>query len=272
LKWVGFVVAGFAALACIAIAYVFFASQREIDREYAVAETLGVPVPTEAAEIAEGKRLAHIVGCTDCHEQTLTGAALDIPKFARFVAPNVSAIAPTYTDAELATLLRRGVRRDHKGIWFMPTEMLAHLSDADLARIIAWVRTVPSAEGITGKTEIRPLGRFVVAMGEFKSGAAGVKSADIDQESAQPASRGRYLVMNACTECHGQDLGGDAQAHSPPLTVVKGYPPEAFAKLMHEGTALGGRTLELMSSTAISRFSSFTPDEVSAIYAFLKSR
>ncbi len=157
----------------------------------------------------------------------------------------------------------------------MPTEMMVHLSDADLARIIAFVRSVPSAEGTKEQTDIRLMGRMIIATGNFRTGpvrAAGIASADIAVDPMDPASRGRYLVMNACSECHGQDLSGREEAHSPSLAVVKSYSPEDFAKLLREGTALGGRRTELMSPTAVARFAALTPDEVSAMYEFLQSR
>ena len=278
-KWLGIVAVGLVALVCIAVGYVYFASEHALTREYdRVVETVA-PLSLDAAarniEISEGKRLARIVGCTHCHGEALTGTPIDIPNIARFVAPNVTKIAPHYDDAQLATLIRRGIRLDGKGTVFMPTEMLVHLSDADLAKIIAWVRTVPQADGITEKTEVRPLGRMIVAMGEFKAGpdaAAPFKSADILVDPADTVSRGRYLVMNACSECHGQDLAGREVAHSPPLTIAKSYSEADFAKLLREGVALGGRTTELMSPTAVARFSALTPDEVSSIYAFLQSR
>jgi cytochrome c553 len=279
LKWTGFVVAGLVVVVCIAAGYVYFASERELNREHAfIAETLAplsMDPAARAIEVAEGERLARVVGCMHCHGEKLTGAPIDIPNIARFVAPNVTKIAPSYDDAQLATLIRRGIRRDGKGTVFMPSEMLVHLSDADLAKIIAYVRTVPQADGITDRTEVRPLGRMIVAIGEFQSGpdaAAPFKSGDILVDPADAVSRGRYLVMNACSECHGQDLAGREVAHSPPLTVAKSYTEADFAKLLHEGVALGGRTTELMSPTAVSRFSALTPDEVSSIYAFLQSR
>ncbi|HTU64629.1 MAG TPA: c-type cytochrome [Steroidobacteraceae bacterium] len=280
LKWLGFVVAGLAVVLCIAVAWVFFASERALNREHeAVAETvapLSLDPAARTIEIAEGKRLARIVGCTHCHGETLTGdAPLDIPNVARFVAPNVTQIAPHYDDAQLATLIRRGIRRDGKGTLFMPSEMLVHLSDADLAKIIAYVRTVPQSDGITEQTQVRPLGRMIVAMGDFQTGpeaAAPFKSADILVDPADAVSRGRYLVMNACSECHGQDLGGREVAHSPPLTIAKTYSEADFAKLMRDGIALGGRRTELMSPTAVARFSALTPDEVSAMYQFLQAR
>lgn len=279
LRWTGFVVAGLVVVVCIGAGYVYYASERALNREHAfVAESLApmsLDPAARAMDVTEGGRLARIVGCTHCHGETLTGAPIDIPDIARFIAPNVTQIAPRYDDAQLAALIRRGVRRDGRGTVFMPSEMLVHLSDTDLAKIIAYVRTVPQAEGITERTEVRPLGRVIAALGQFQDGpdaAAPFKSADILVDPADPVSLGRYLVMNACSECHGPDLAGREVAHSPPLTIAKGYSQAEFARLMHEGVALGGRTTELMSPTAVARFSALTPDEVAAMYAFLQSR
>lgn len=275
LKWVGFVVGGLAAALCLVVAYVFLKSSSVLNRKHETIAEHFAPLPTDAAELAEGKLLARIVGCTHCHGETLSGAVpLDIPHVARFVAPNVTKIAPTYSDAELATLIRRGIRRDGTGVVFMPSEMLVHLSDTDLARIIAYMRTVPPTDGITEKTEVRPIGRAILAFGQFKPGpeaAAEFRSADIQLGSGDAIGRGRYLVMNACSECHGQNLAGREDAHSPPLTIAKSYSFEAFSRLMHDGTALGGRRTELMSPTAVARFAAFTPDEVTSIHAFLQT-
>lgn len=279
LKWLGFVVAGVVVVALLGSLYVYFASERALDRQYEIVAEhlapLSVDPAARAIEVAEGARLARVVGCTHCHGETLTGLPIDIPPLARFVAPNITTIVPQYDDAQLATLIRRGIRRDGKATVFMPSEMMVHLSDADLARVIAWVRTVPKSDGIHEKTEVHPIGRLVVALGQFQNGAdaaAPFKSADIDVDPADPVSRGRYFVMNACTECHGQNLEGREVAHSPPLTIAKSYSLADFEHLMHDGIALGNRKTELMTPTAVARFSAFTPDEVSDIYAFLQSR
>ena len=72
-RWLGFVVVGLVAMVILAIAYVHFAFEREFARQYMVAETLSVPLPTDPAEIDEGQRLAHITGCTHCHGDNLAG-------------------------------------------------------------------------------------------------------------------------------------------------------------------------------------------------------
>jgi cytochrome c553 len=274
LKWLGFVVLGFIAVVIFAIMYVHFAFERELDRKYKVsAETLSVSLPTDPAEIAEGKRLAQLTGCIHCHGENLSGAVpVDIPGFARFVAPNLTSILPTYSDAELVGLFRHGVKRDGGGAWLMPSQMLRNLHDEDMARIIAWVRTMPARDGITEHTQIHLMGRVIVVLGKFKSAAQQIEELNAAGAGADIAGRGAYLVMNLCSECHGQDLKGEEAAKSPSLAVAKGYSAEAFAHLMSSGIGLGDRTFELMTPTAKARFAHLNTDEVDAIYAFLQSR
>jgi cytochrome c553 len=270
-KWLGLVVAGFVVVVLIAIGYVYFASEREFARQYNAAEILSVPLPTDAAEIEEGHRLAHLTGCTHCHGDNLAGGPpIDIPPLARFVPPNITSTLPEMSDAQLAGLLRRGVKRDGTGVWFMPSEMYSHLHDQDLARLMAWVRTVPPSEGVTEQSQIHLMGRMIVTLDQFKSGAR-----QIEESAGAPAippGRGAYLVMNACSECHGQDLNGRAEAKAPSLALAKGYSAEQFARLMHDGVGTGDRTFELMTPTAKVRFSHLTTGEVQAVYEFLQSR
>jgi cytochrome c553 len=272
-RWLGFVVLGLIALVVLAIAGIHFAFEREVARQYRVAETLSISLPTDAAEIAEGKRLAELTGCTHCHGETLTGAPpVDIPGLAHFVAPNLTTILPGYSDAELVGLLRRGVKRDGTSAWFMPSQMFSHLHDEDLARIIAWARAVPAGDGITERTKIHLLGRVLVVSGKFKSAAQQIQELNAAGPGVDTNTRGAYLVMNLCSECHAQDLKGEPLAKSPSLVVAKGYSAEDFARLMNSGVGSGNRTFELMTSTAKARFAHLSTDEVDAIYAFLQSR
>ena len=271
LKWLGIVAVSFIAIVVVVMIYAYSASEREFARQYKVAETLSVSLPTDAAEIEEGHRLAHITGCTHCHGANLAEPnAIDIPGIARFVPPNISQIVPTTSDAQLVGLLRRGVKIDGTSAWLMPAEMFRHLHDEDVARILAWVRTVPASGEVAGKTSIHLMGRALVAMNQIKPVARQIDEAK--GEPAIPPGRGAYLVMNACSECHGQDLNGVPMANAPSLVVVKGYSAEQFARLMHEGVGVGEREFELMTPTAKARFSHLTADEVQAVYEFLQSR
>jgi cytochrome c553 len=277
LKWTGIVVAAVVGVVLIGVAYVYFASEREFTRHHEVAASPALTVPTDAASIAEGKHIATLGGCMHCHGENLTGTVVDdIPKLLRLVAPNISTKLPDYSDAQIATVLREGVKPDGTSVVFMPSEMFRHLSDQDLARVIAWLRTVPANPvGIEEKTEVRMLGRLILAQGVIKLSAASIASlppAVRAFDAGNAASHGQYLVMNYCSECHGQDLGGFAAINAPALAVAKGYSVEQFSRLMNEGVALGDRQLGIMKSVSKARFAHLRDDELQAVYAFLQSR
>ena len=276
LKWMGFVVLGLVGILFFAAVYIYFASEAEFDHRFDVAAAQVPDIPTDPAEIAAGERLARIRGCHSCHGADLSGAVpVDIPHVARFTAPNITGGAHKYTNAELVSVIRTGVRPDGKSTWLMPSGMFAHMSDAELGQIVAYVRSVPPRSGLEGGTEMRALGRMIVAKGDFLSSArevAALAEAKIEFDRANPVSHGRYLVMNACSECHAQDLKGREVAHAPTLDIVKGYSREQFERLMREGVGTGERTFALMTPTAKERFSYLSADEVAAMYAFLHSR
>ena len=268
LKWLGFAVVGLIAILVLALLYVNFAFDRAMARQYHVAETLSISLPADPNEIAEGKRLAQLTGCVACHGENLEGGlVVDIPGAARFIAPNISQLLPHYSDAQLVGLLRRGVKLDGTGAWLMPSQMFQHLHDEDLARIVAWVRTVPPREGTTEHTRVHMMGRTIVALGGFKSAAQQIE--EQTGPGVDTSGRGAYLVMNLCSECHGQDLKGEEAAKAPSLVVAKGYSADDFTRLMYTGIGLGGRTFELMTPTAKSRFAHLTPEEIEAIRGFL---
>ena len=272
LRWLGFVVLGLVAVVAFAITYLHFAFEREYVRKYQVAETLSVSLPADPMEIAEGKRLAQLTGCTHCHGENLSGGVpLDIPGWVRFVAPNLTTILPSYGDGELVGLIRRGVKRDGTGAWLMPSQMFRHLHDEDLARIVAWIRTVPAADGLTETTQFRLMGRFVVVSGEFKSAPQQIAELDAAGPAVDTSGRGAYLAMNLCSECHGQDLQGESATRTPALTRAKDYSAEEFARLMNTGVGPADRAVGLMTETSNARFAHLTTGEVDAIYAFLQS-
>lgn len=272
LKWTGFVVAGVAGLTLVGIAVLYVFSEMELRHRFEVAAPTAIAIPSDPAAIEEGRRLASLTGCTQCHAKDLSGAVpMDIPNVVRFVAPNLTELLPTYTDQQLVTLMRHGVRPDGTGILFMPAEMTRHLDDADLARLIAYLRTLPRKPGVTLETEVRLVGRFIIATGKYVPPARAIEADVSEGHKSAGTTRGRYLVESLCTECHGQDFMGNPFAQSPPLLVAKGYSLEDFSRLMHDGVAPGGRELKLMSSTSRTRFVSLTSEETAQIHQFLQT-
>jgi cytochrome c553 len=277
LKWTGIVIAGLSTTLLLILAYAYFASERELHRTFSAADTGTLVVPTDPAAISAGRRIATLSGCMHCHGDKLTGGLVDdIPNLVRLVAPNISVLLPKYADTQLATLLRKGVKPDGHSVLFMPSEMYRHLGDEDLGRLIAYLRTVPAtSEGVQEKTQVRIIARVLLAKGDFQTEAHAIQTlppASNSFDANDPVSHGRHLAMSFCSECHGQNLEGFEPINAPPLSVVKGYSDQDFARLLHDGIAPGGRTLKLMGPTSQVRFSSFSPGEVAALYAFLQSR
>jgi mono/diheme cytochrome c family protein len=277
LKWTGFVVAGLVGLALLGYAWIYFASERELDREFTPAQKASLVIPTDAAEIAEGHRIAQLAGCMHCHGDNLAGTVVDdIPNFVRLVAPNISTLLPAYTDAQIATVLREGIKPNGKSVLFMPSEMFRHLTDQDLARVIAWLRTKPViAGGVTEQTQLRIIGRLIIAKGDFKLAGGSIPSLPAAASSNHDANdtliRGRYITMNYCSECHGQSLEGFPPIAAPALTVAKGYTLTQFTRLMQEGVGVGDRQFKLMTPTAKARFAQLAPEEITSMHSYLQT-
>jgi cytochrome c553 len=235
-----------------------------------------VRVPADAAAREQGRLRARLVGCYNgCHGPEAEGKTwVDEPGLAHITAPNLTRLIPQYTDAELARLLRYGVRRDGTTAIDMPSYMFYHLSEGDLGALIAFMRSLPAREGPKRERTFSWKGRLELLIGEWPTSAG-----DVDRSrqrvGAQPATtsteRGRYIAMITCPECHGPDLEG-YPGDTPPLLIVAAYSFEEFTTLMRTGVAKGGRDAGLMSYIGRTRTPTLTDQEVADLYAFLRSR
>jgi cytochrome c553 len=272
-KTLGVIGAAFLVLCAVAVGTVYVLAQRVIDRSYQVPRTM-VPVPSDTASLERGQHLARISGCFQCHGESLQGTVLfDKPGIARINAPNLTRIVKEYDDAQLERVIRHGVKADGTSTWSMPSQMLSHLSDEDLGKIIAYLRSVPEREGPTRDTTIRLLARIGIVAGQFKPMALQVDPNSAPRATPSPAdvSRyGRYLVMATCTQCHGTDLKGSDFVSAPSLIVASAYSDQAFLQLMHTGAKLSGLTTGMMSDTSRARFAGFTAEEIGAVHTFLR--
>lgn len=232
-----------------------------------------IAVPADSASIAEGERVAWLHGCHGCHDAQLQGKVfLDEPRVARLVAPNVTQIVPNYSDAELARLIRHGVRRDSTGVLVMPVATFYDMSDTDVGRLIAHLRATPRVEHELPPNEVRIMGKLGVLEGEFLPEAATMDHhapRRYAEHDTSQAAHGEYLAYTICAECHGEGLAGDAT--TPPLFHAMGYTSSQFVSLMLDGRSRDGRDLKLMGRTARSRFVHFTRDEIDALYAYLQA-
>jgi cytochrome c553 len=273
LRWIGAILGTLAGLACIAYGIVYVLSERVLRHVYEVPR-VALSIPTDAASIAEGRRLAVVRGCYGgCHGKEGEGHVLfDEPLIARLVAPNLTAAVRKYNDAELAAIIRSGIRPDGHSVIVMPSSAFVGLTDEDLSRIIAFLKSLPERSGPGQSISLGPLGRIGVAAGQYKTEAQLIAETVPPPEVAgeEPAF-GRYLARTICAHCHGTDLRGDSNPDftSPTLRVVAAYPPEAFTQLLRTGVALGGREVKTMGAVAREEVSLLTDAEIAALYSYL---
>jgi len=258
----------------LAGAIVYLLSERVLRRTY-VEPLVTIALPADPGSIAEGRRLALIRGCATCHGGNLEGGVfIDNLLLARLVAPDLTAAVRKYSNADLVRIVRRGVRPDGSSVIGMPSEMFSGLSDADLGKILAYLRSEPLHQGLGPERRLGPIARLGFAAGRLRPAAELVRRADQVADawprSSDSTTWGAYLARTSCTECHGPDLGGGDKA--PDLRVAAGYSFEAFTGLMRQGTALGNRELPLMSEVARRRFHYFTDQELRALHAYLTAR
>jgi mono/diheme cytochrome c family protein len=256
--------------------------------------------------VARGRREVTML-CAACHLDPTTGVLsgrpmADVPpEFGKAYAKNITA-HPTkgigaWTDGDLAYLLRTGVRKDGR---YTPPWMvkLPHLSDDDLADLIAFLRSddpmVRSADVDDRESEPSLLANVLarVAFKPFPYPTAPITAPDPGDKVAF----GRYLVQGrlACYPCHSADfktvdeytpeksggyLGGGNTLYaatgplrSPnitpdPATGIGKWSEEEFRRALKTGIRPDNTALR----NPMLPYPELSDDEVAAIYAYLRT-
>ena len=256
-------VGALAVLAIITYGSVWLGGERILRHKYET-PSYAITHSTGAAEIARGARIADITGCTSCHGADLNGKIMGEEQFVyRSVAPNLTRLAATYSDADFARSIRHGVRADGTSVWGMPARAFFDLGDEDIEAVISFIRARPDKGEKLAKDRHWIFDRWFLLQNENP-----MEGAKIDHQRERkhfdlsaPLQHGEYLALIACGECHGLDFKGGENmggAAPPDLIVASAYTRDEFAALMRDGAATGGRDLFLMDDVARSRFSIFT--------------
>lgn len=256
--------------ALLLVAFVYAVSEWRIRRSYEA--PLVPPAASAPADPVAGEHMAKLLGCWEgCHGRRGEGGTESIEGIVRHTAPTLSQVLPRYSDAELARLIRYGVRRDGRSAVGMPTSTFWALGDADLANVIAHLRRQPESPPVPRQLELTWRGRWALATGAWKVSARQVdrtlpRWGELPRRT--PYERGRYLASVICSECHGVDFQGTSLEGAPSLAVVGAYGRDAFRALILTNTAIGGRRIEPMAWTPAA---GFTDGEISDLYAFLRA-
>ena len=171
-KWAARVAAVVAASALVVVAYIYFASERLLDRKYPLPPS-SLHASSGAAAVARGNRLAHAFGCTDCHRPNLEGAF--IPDFGVW-SLNLTRLATTFSDQDFDHAIRHGLRPDGTSVAeYMPSDAFQYMSNADLSDILAFIRAYPPHGVAHAVPSYGIVQRFALLIGKGRPGRCGFR-------------------------------------------------------------------------------------------------
>lgn len=211
-------------------------------------------------------------GCADCHGHKLQGVF--IPHF-DMRSRNLTTLARSLSDADFDRIVRHGVRPDGTAVAeSMPADSYQFMTDSDLAAILGYIRSRPAAGESPPVPSFGLFDRCLFLIGARKTVLDWFPTQKQALDMGPRYTRGRSMAMAACGECHTTSLSGQPGPPGSPvdLSIVAAYDRATFMNFMHTGKAAGNRELPMMSAAARVRFSHFTDEEITEIYAYLAAR
>lgn len=281
LKWAGIILSAVVILAAIFYGVVFFSTQSRINKVYDVT-VQSLIIPSDSASYKRGQLLATNRGCRGCHGANLGGFEVFLPAgspMGTLVARNITSGEGgiQYTDEDWIRLLRHGLNKEGKSVWFMPSNEVAHLSNRDMADLVCYVKHQPPVNHTVPAKELKPLGRIMVFLGKFPLLPAEIidHNATYKDEitaEATPAY-GAYLATT-CSGCHSPTYKGapplaPGQPPIPNITAsgeVGNWTETDFINVMHTGKKPDGR--KVSDAMPYQKFN-YSDIELKALYAFL---
>ncbi len=262
-------------------------SKSRVGHEYAL-ETFELPEAEGSGDLAEGERLYRAWGCIDCHGEDLGGKlAFEGGPLGTSHGTNLTTgehgIGGDYTDEDMVRALVSGVRPDGTPLLFMPSHEYRNFPDAQIAQLIAYIRTVEPVDREPGESRIGPVGRILHVSGMFPMVAA--ELIDFDQPrdggiAVGPTAEYGAAIGSGCTGCHGATLSGGRipgapaeipapQNLTPHESGLADWTFEEFDRAMREGISKDGRQLdEFMPYGA---YQHMTEVEIQALWAWLET-
>jgi mono/diheme cytochrome c family protein len=285
LKWISISAGGLVVLVVVALAAVYALSSRAMARTYAIAPAALV-VPSDSAAIVRGRHLAVAINqCANCHGDNLAGKPfVDNPLMGRIYSSNITrgdgGIGSSYTDADFVRAIRHGVGRDNRALLAMPSDAFFHMSDADLASVIAYVKSVAPVNAVLPEKRVGPLARALYLATDFPLVPAEGLPHDDRRAPPVPAGAtteyGGYLAaIGGCKSCHLPDLNGGVPVEGNVITAnltptgLGKWTESDFRKAMRTGIRPDGRVLSAAMPWPYMRL--MTDDELGALWLYLRS-
>jgi len=222
LKWIGIVLGGLLALLAILVVGLLIYGQMSFKRVHADRSFYPISADTSPEGMARGKYLIeNVMSCDEaCHSgfgQPFAGGSEALnegPVSGIFGVPNLTPDQETglgsWSDAEIARAIREGIDKDGKELIIMPAKNYNALSDADVAAVIAYLRSLEPVRNEVPELQLNAIAKVMLAVGMFGPSNVGEPiTAAKDRPQPGTVEYGSYLVsLGACRDCHGEDLAG----------------------------------------------------------------
>lgn len=278
--------AGIAALATFV-----WTEVRAFDTSMARIHEVPYPVVQASQEpqvLARGKHLSQSLGgCAsgDCHGTDLSGGrSVVLGPLGTLSGPNITpgGVLGVYSDAELARLLRYGIKKDGRSVRMMPVQDFSWLDDRELLALVSYLRQVPRSEKPSGTTHVGILGKVFDRQGKFVWDVARRVASLPKSVPPAPAPDATYgsFVARLCTGCHGETLSGGPIPGAPPSiptpanitfhpTGIKHYTLAQFSHLLKTGQRPNGTRVNPFMAVDLTR--NLDDTEVAALWSYLQS-
>lgn len=287
LKWIGIVLGSLIGLLLVAVAALYLMGKARMEKVYDFPPS-GIVVPTDEASIARGKHIVETT-CIGCHDADLGGKTPFIAVDGIMALDSVNltsgegGIGGEFSDEDFVRAIRHGINREGKPIFMPAVKAFAHMSDEDLAAVIAYLRTAPPVDRATKELQVEPMGFVIFSLGVF--GNMPVEDATHENNVTAPApgvtvEYGEYrLTLSDCHGCHYPDLAGGKYGDPTFDIIVPNLTPggdlanwtaEGFIQTMRTGVTPEGRGLN-SNVMPLDEINNLTDDELTAIWLYLQS-
>ena len=168
-KGIGILIGSLIAIILAVLLFSYLHLRYRINKEYAVAAE-DIEIKYDSATLVMGGRLAGTRACKECHGQDLGGSELiDDPLVGRFVTRNLTkgkgGLPSDFSVNDWVLAMKHGLNRNGKPLFLMPSHELSHLSEEDMAAIIAYCTQVPPVDREPKSFRIGPLGYVLSEFG-----------------------------------------------------------------------------------------------------------
>ncbi len=293
MKKVAIAIAGLLAVGVVALIAVYGLAVRYTEGllvKQWEAPTPQLQVSTDPEVIAHGQHLAqYVLMCAQCHGEDLGGMDpyIEAGGVVTVNTPNLTrgegSVILDYTPADMARIIRYGVRPDGTATAIMPVQNFTGISDTDLTAVVSYLTTLKPVDRRPPESVFQPLGRVLWYFGVMDLQMTGKIDLSPNRPATtptEPVAHGEYLAeLSGCLDCHGATLSGGPVPGAPPdmaipknitlhATGLQGWTRADFDKALRAGTGKDGTPLDKFMPWQ--SYAGLSVGEMDALWAYIQ--